>query len=325
MTSTSPSIPSVEYPSFGQFSMNYLQSNDLSYHHYHSYNIFVGSWNVNAKIEEVSNLSKYLNIDSYIGDPPDILVLGFQEIIELSATNTLVASASSGATTPSNISAERINKWQENISESLRNGSAMRGDPSPSSSYQLVESLSMVGIWCVIYAKKLMLPLIKNIQAKAIPRGAGGLLGNKGGVCISLMIHDTSCCFVCAHLTANREEVLRRNEDFHSILKKRVFLKSSFMNQIQTETAMSTFQTKVFTQILEKKEQLVTCLQELQINSSVPEGNSGSIHEIHPPLNHPPPPPPLPLSPPYPPDLSSLLHRQDVSRKPSQISSSPLE
>jgi hypothetical protein len=318
-TSQTPSyIPSSEYSSFGQFSMNYLQSNDQSYHKYHSYNIFIGSWNVNAKIEDISNLSsKFLNIDSFIGDSPDLIILGFQEIIELSATNTLVASAAVNTPTPSNISAERINKWSEIILESLRNGPFMRQrdtttssssssfsstPPSSSSSYHLVESLSMVGIWCVIYSKKYLLSLISNIQSKTIPRGARGVLGNKGSVCISLTLHETKICFICAHLTANREEILKRNEDYSFIMKKKIFLTSStsssslsscppstsssslssstyslgFMSQLQSETAMSTSQTKVFNSILEKKEQLLNCLQDLQMNFTGASATSAS-------------------------------------------------
>jgi NADPH-dependent curcumin reductase CurA len=142
--------------------------------------------------------------------------------------------------------------------------------------YQILDSLSMVGIWLIIFVKSSLLPSITGVQAKAIPRGIGGLFGNKGGVCIRMMIHDTSVCFVSAHLTANREEVTKRNEDYHQIMRKRVFVKGSaeYMMQLQEETTVSMAQTKILGQVEEMKEQLIRCLQDIQNDRS--GGTSGS-------------------------------------------------
>jgi phosphatidylinositol-bisphosphatase len=43
------------------------------------------------------------------------------------------------------------------------------------------------------------------------------LQGNKGGVAVSLRIHDTLLCFVNSHLAAGGDELLRRNQDFREI------------------------------------------------------------------------------------------------------------
>jgi phosphatidylinositol-bisphosphatase len=51
----------------------------------------------------------------------------------------------------------------------------------------------------------------------------GGFLGNKGGVSIRLQFYDSTMCFVCSHLAANRENVSGRNADFANVLQKTSF------------------------------------------------------------------------------------------------------
>ncbi|GJW07529.1 type IV inositol polyphosphate 5-phosphatase 7-like protein [Tanacetum coccineum] len=49
-----------------------------------------------------------------------------------------------------------------------------------------------------------------------------GYLGNKGSVSFSMLLHQTSFCFVCTHLTFGQKEgdELRRNSEFMEIIKK---------------------------------------------------------------------------------------------------------
>jgi len=49
--------------------------------------------------------------------------------------------------------------------------------------------------------------------------------GNKGGVGVRLDYHDTSFCFVTAHLAAGHSNVEERNADFWTITKGLHFLK----------------------------------------------------------------------------------------------------
>jgi hypothetical protein len=47
--------------------------------------------------------------------------------------------------------------------------------------------------------------------------GLRGMSGNKGAVAIRLEYHDTSFCFVTAHLAAGHSNVLERNADYWTI------------------------------------------------------------------------------------------------------------
>jgi len=49
--------------------------------------------------------------------------------------------------------------------------------------------------------------------------GLGNVVGNKGGVAISLMVRDTSLCFVNSHLAARPERVAERNGNFADVLQ----------------------------------------------------------------------------------------------------------
>jgi synaptojanin len=48
--------------------------------------------------------------------------------------------------------------------------------------------------------------------------GLRGMSGNKGAVAIRLDYHDTSFCFVTAHLAAGHGNVVERNADYHTIV-----------------------------------------------------------------------------------------------------------
>ena len=47
--------------------------------------------------------------------------------------------------------------------------------------------------------------------------------GNKGAVAIRLKMHNTSMCFVNAHMAAHVEEFERRNEDHDCIFSRTTF------------------------------------------------------------------------------------------------------
>jgi len=89
--------------------------------------------------------------------------------------------------------------------------------------YEVFEREQMVGTAVILLVLSSKIPLLKNVQAAVIPRGMGNVLGNKGAVCIRCDIHNTSICFVACHLTAHREQVSKRNDDYFAIITAKVF------------------------------------------------------------------------------------------------------
>ena len=172
------------------------------------------TWNVNSRIEDIVNLTdlfdcpinNVINMDTQ----SDLIVIGIQEIIELSATN-VVSSEFTGMTI------ERVNKWTENILGTLNNRESNEFE------YHCVKSVHMVGLWLAIFTKDYLISYLNNIQTAYLARGAGGILGNKGAVYISMNIQDTSICFINSHFTAHREKFKKRNTDYNNIVSTNIF------------------------------------------------------------------------------------------------------
>ncbi|KAL8222909.1 hypothetical protein R6Q57_020308 [Mikania cordata] len=93
------------------------------------------------------------------------------------------------------------------------------------SSYCLVASKQMVGVFLTVWVRSELREHVSNIKVSCVGRGLMGYLGNKGSVSVSMLLHQTSFCFVCSHLTSGQKEgdELRRNSDFMEIIKKTRF------------------------------------------------------------------------------------------------------
>lgn len=76
---------------------------------------------------------------------------------------------------------------------------------------------------------------ISDVRWTSAGVGVMGVMGNKGGVVSRFQIHETSICFICAHLAANRENITARNSDFRSINDKAVLLPEKFARDILEE------------------------------------------------------------------------------------------
>ncbi|KAH9621556.1 hypothetical protein KSS87_007333 [Heliosperma pusillum] len=97
------------------------------------------------------------------------------------------------------------------------------------SRYCLIVSKQMVGIYLTVWVRKDLREHVRNVKVSCVGRGLMGYLGNKGSIAVSMLLHQTSFCFVCTHLTSGQKEgdELRRNADVMEILKKTRFTRVS--------------------------------------------------------------------------------------------------
>ncbi|GMH29249.1 hypothetical protein Nepgr_031092 [Nepenthes gracilis] len=100
------------------------------------------------------------------------------------------------------------------------------------SRYCLVVSKQMVGIFLTVWVRKDLRDSVRNVKVSCVGRGLMGCLGNKGSISVSMLLHQTSFCFICTHLTSGQKEgdELRRNSDVMEILKKTRFPKVNEMD-----------------------------------------------------------------------------------------------
>ncbi|KIK93453.1 hypothetical protein PAXRUDRAFT_145071 [Paxillus rubicundulus Ve08.2h10] len=165
--------------------------------------IFVGTWNVNGRPPSESLLPWLFPRDS----EPDIFILGFQEIVLLTAQQII-------QTDP-----EKKRIWEHKIME------AINGRSKKSAEYIMLRSEQLVGTALFVIVKSELTSVIRNVEGASRKTGLRGMSGNKGGVGVRLDFHDTSFCFVTAHLAAGHSNVEERNADFQTITKGLHFLK----------------------------------------------------------------------------------------------------
>ncbi|KAK1387846.1 type IV inositol polyphosphate 5-phosphatase 7-like [Heracleum sosnowskyi] len=103
----------------------------------------------------------------------------------------------------------------------MEDGYRMRGN----SKYCLVVTEQMVGVFLTIWVRSDLKEHVQNIKVSRVGRGLMGYLGNKGSISVSMLLHQTSFCFVCSHLTSGQKEgdELRRNSDVMQILRRTRF------------------------------------------------------------------------------------------------------
>lgn len=53
--------------------------------------------------------------------------------------------------------------------------------------------------------------------------GLRGMAGNKGGIAVHLVFHNSSLCFITAHLAAGQSNVDERNSDYQEITEQTAF------------------------------------------------------------------------------------------------------
>ncbi|GLD95861.1 hypothetical protein PINS_up004539 [Pythium insidiosum] len=177
-------------------------------------NVLTGTWNVNAKKpllpSEASKMLAWLQRGSAEGSLPDIVALGFQEIVDLNAVNVMV----------NNMSSQRASQWEEAILATLNQQMSQN-------QYRLVMSKTLVGIQLVVCVKVDHFDHVRDVCGATAGVGIMGMMGNKGGAAIRMSFYDSTVCFVCAHLAAHRENVAGRNADYMNILSKIDFKESN--------------------------------------------------------------------------------------------------
>ncbi|XP_037946107.1 synaptojanin-1-like [Teleopsis dalmanni] len=135
------------------------------------------------------------------GHPVDIYAIGFQEIVDLNASNIVAAST------------DNAKLWAEELQKTI----------SRDNDYVLLTYQQLVGVCLYIYVRPEHAPHIRDVAIDCVKTGLGGATGNKGACAIRFVLHGTSICFVCAHFAAGQSQVAERNADYAEITRKLAF------------------------------------------------------------------------------------------------------
>lgn len=165
--------------------------------------IWAGTFNLNGKGSGVKqDLSAWLRPPVAVQRrDPEIIAVGFQEIIELSPQQIM-------STDPF-----RRQIWEEAVSQTINN----KAHYSTRDEYVLLRSGQLVGAALMVFVKSSSLKKIKNVEVSVKKTGMSGMAGNKGAVAIRMDYANSRICLVTAHLAAGFANYEERNRDYRTI------------------------------------------------------------------------------------------------------------
>ncbi|WPH03772.1 Hypothetical protein R9X50_00665500 [Acrodontium crateriforme] len=197
-----------------------MQNYDTEYCSFREISAAVLTWNAGAAKPHYLQQSPEDNnfFREYLGssEPADILVFGFQELVDLENKRTTAKSFFKSKKTDSSEQqhmSHQYRAWRDHLTKCI-------DDFMPvGQTYSLLHTSSMVGLFTCVFVKSTLKSCIKHIHTSEIKRGMGGLHGNKGALVMRLVLDDSSLCFINCHLAAGQTQTLHRNNDVAAILE----------------------------------------------------------------------------------------------------------
>lgn len=162
----------------------------------------IGTFNLNGRTEGIDeDLSPWLCPPELGHIQPEIVAVGFQEIVELNPQQIM------------NSDPMRKQLWEQAIKRTLDRRYNRTGDDR----YVMLRGGQLVGAALCIFVRASVLHHIKNVEGSVKKTGLQGMAGNKGAVAIRMDYANTPICFVTAHLAAGFSNYDERNRDYATI------------------------------------------------------------------------------------------------------------
>jgi endonuclease/exonuclease/phosphatase family metal-dependent hydrolase len=159
--------------------------------------VMVATWNVNGQEPSNEDITPWLLPNTSASAPaPDVYVIGFQEIVDLTAQNVLYVTDQTNSFA-----------WERHIQKVVTERTA--------DGYVLIKTRQLVGVLLMVYVRKAIVGDVRSLGVNMVKLGYGGMTGNKGAIGVRLELGATSLCFVCAHLAAGQKNVEERNQNWN--------------------------------------------------------------------------------------------------------------
>ncbi|KAH7343583.1 Endonuclease/exonuclease/phosphatase [Rhizoctonia solani] len=201
-----------------------MQKREREYSTYRDMKVLICTWNIDsAKPEALTgNRDNTSFLDKVLGsvDRPDIIVFGFQEVIDLenkklTAKTVLLGSQKSKTEKISEKVSRSYKLWYDRLVLAVR--LAM----PPDDPYTVIHSENLVGLFTCIFVRNSERVSLTDTAITTIKRGMRGRYGNKGAIVARFTLDDTSFCFLNCHLAAGQKHVRERNNDLAAIFEEK--------------------------------------------------------------------------------------------------------
>lgn len=133
------------------------------------------------------------------GLTPDIVAVGFQELVDLLPGSIIGGGAST----------TKMSSWEAAVAEALA---------ATGLHYTHLRTEVCVLMGLVVFCRNLLLQLVREVHGSGKKTGFGGAVGNKGGCAVRLDFGVTLVCLVTCHLAAGTDAVVERGNDYAAIV-----------------------------------------------------------------------------------------------------------
>lgn len=201
-----------------------MSKHDTEFCDFREVSTLVYTWNAGASkptwlLKEDANFFRDL-LSSY-HEPPDILVFGFQELIDLEKKSTTAKNIfrlgkkkdkepAIDGTTQEHMSHQYRN-WRDHLEREV--ASAIR-EP-----YVVLHTANLIGLFTCVFVKSSLRQQIREVHGAEVKVGMGGHYGNKGALIVRFTLDDSSLCFINCHLAAGQGATSQRNNDIATIME----------------------------------------------------------------------------------------------------------
>lgn len=195
---------------------NEMKQRDVQYCTFREVSAAVITWNAGA-VSPYDLRTDFIADAIHAEDPPDILVFGFQEVVDLedravTAKSLFGFGKKKDPDTSEQHQSRVYREWRDYLSKVISRASTHYR-------YTEVQTSSLIGLFQCIFIRLEERANMRDVHAINVKCGMKGHYGNKGALVTRFTLDDSSLCFVNCHLAAGQTQTSHRNNDVATILE----------------------------------------------------------------------------------------------------------
>ncbi|KAK5071657.1 hypothetical protein LTS08_004601 [Lithohypha guttulata] len=198
---------------------NRMHERDIDYCTFRTIRASVTTWNcgaTNPALLRTDFIADAIHADE--PSPPEILVFGFQEVVDLEDRTVTAKSILGFGKKKENKAADQqyqsrvYRDWRDYLARSINKY-------IPQHEYTELHTSSLIGLLQCVFVRANERRNVTNHAGSDVKCGMGGHYGNKGALLCRFVLDSSSLCFINCHLAAGQSHTSHRNNDVATILE----------------------------------------------------------------------------------------------------------